>query len=227
MGRSSGGLADQIDSSSLQGLGADPEAGVAGDDEEGGAWEDPWHPRLLGTKETGRPGREEGRKEGLCGDLARSSPELGEGGLARETEGSGAAARSPCRWRQASKQRTRGSPDPSPPTHPALPRWPACDEPLRGVRRGITRGGALQPPPSPTTLATGVSKIKRTLVLMVRPASSRGRRGGLKERGRKDWITDVCWLCLSRNLLKLKMKRNSWKRKRNDMVEIHSHISGS
>uniref|UniRef100_A0A8R7QFP3 Uncharacterized protein n=1 Tax=Triticum urartu TaxID=4572 RepID=A0A8R7QFP3_TRIUA len=75
---------------------------------------------------------------------------MGEGGLARETEGSGAAARSPCRWRQASKQRTRGSPDPSPPTHPALPRWPACDEPLRGVRRGITRGGALQPPPSPT-----------------------------------------------------------------------------
>lgn len=31
----------------------------------------------------------------------------------------------------------------------------------------------------------------------------------------------------NRNVLKLKMKRNSWKRKRNDMVEIHSHISGS
>ncbi|KAF7021882.1 hypothetical protein CFC21_034760 [Triticum aestivum] len=31
----------------------------------------------------------------------------------------------------------------------------------------------------------------------------------------------------SLNLLKLKMKRNLWKRKRNDMVEIHSHISGS
>ncbi|EMS46583.1 hypothetical protein TRIUR3_33937 [Triticum urartu] len=33
--------------------------------------------------------------------------------------------------------------------------------------------------------------------------------------------------CRWRKLLKLKMKRNSWKRKRNDMVETHSHISGS
>lgn len=50
---------------------ADGEAGVAGDDEEG-------------------------RGEG-SGDLGRSSPELGDGGRARETEGSGAAARIPCR----------------------------------------------------------------------------------------------------------------------------------
>ena len=39
---------------------------------------------------------EEGRSEG-SGDLGRSSPEPGDGGRARETDGSGAAARIPCR----------------------------------------------------------------------------------------------------------------------------------
>lgn len=39
---------------------------------------------------------EEGQSEG-SGDLARSSPEPGDGGRARETDRSGAAARIPCR----------------------------------------------------------------------------------------------------------------------------------
>ena len=41
-------------------------------------------------------GDEESRSEG-SGDLGRSSPELGDGRRARETEGSGVAARIPCR----------------------------------------------------------------------------------------------------------------------------------
>ncbi|XBJ07478.1 hypothetical protein VPH35_012990 [Triticum aestivum] len=70
-------------------------AGIAGDDEEGRSAASrvgSWHPRLLGREETRRRGREEGTKEERCGDLGRSSPEPGDGGRARETEGSRAAA---------------------------------------------------------------------------------------------------------------------------------------
>ncbi|XP_044347845.1 uncharacterized protein [Triticum aestivum] len=97
---------------------ADPKAGgvarIAGDDEEGrsaASRAGSWHPRLLGRGETRRRGREEGTKEKRCGEKkagarrsramadgrgrrreGRSSPEPGDGGRARETEGSRAGA---------------------------------------------------------------------------------------------------------------------------------------
>ena len=67
----------------------------------GGGWSLQGLGRLIRRRTARRGNGEEGRSEG-SGDLGRSSPEPGDGGRARETEGSGVAARSPCRWRRAS-----------------------------------------------------------------------------------------------------------------------------
>ena len=53
------------------------------------SWVDTWHLRLLGKKKNIGEGEKKGERRGGagCGVLGGSSPERGDGGRARETEG--------------------------------------------------------------------------------------------------------------------------------------------
>ena len=76
----------------------------------GGGWSLQGLGRLIRRWAARRGNGEEGRSEG-SGDLGKSSPEPGDGGRAREAEGSDAAVRSPCRQGRTSMA-GRGAPRP-------------------------------------------------------------------------------------------------------------------